>query len=432
MRIRDKSRVETVTQSDITVTPTGVRTETYKTYSFPQRDVMTDTTVPRFHTRRLRGEVFVNPMEKHTSTCSPVTCPWWRQRKVSNGVYYHYADAQSHTGANDPVWAIPEVLSEVDRLTTLAVTSAYAEVGSADLDSLTELAELRETLGFLWSPVKKMRDITTRLTSYLKRYERWEAAYKARLSKWMALHPKKRGSKPDKTGSPTLQLGRFEASDVSSAWLAYRYAIMPLVYSFQDIQKHLDRTLYPERVTARGKSKGSVSLQTDPAWSDDNGIYGSIRYRQRRVGSAEVSVRAGVLYIPDWSLQRQLGLQMHQVPAAMYEVIPLSFVADWFYNGAEAYQAITAELRSQKILKSWVTVTVEYKYSYELQCTATSADTTCHPGGETLRSAGTWKSRREASFSDIGVRRSISLNTKRLADALALIHTMLTTVRKRP
>ena len=54
------------------------------------------------------------------------------------------------------------------------------------------------------------------------------------------------------------------------------------------------------------------------------------------------TARAGVLYEYTATLSNQLGLQLHQIPAALWEGIPLSFVADWFWTGSTAYQALTA------------------------------------------------------------------------------------------
>lgn len=430
-RIRDRGHVESVSQLSYATWPSGRRDEATSVYLLPQVDTMVDEVTPKFRSRSKGGEIVVNPMTKINHTSEAVLCPWWRSRTTSEGVYFNYNEAQAHTGPSDRVWAEPAVVAEIDRQETLAATSAYAGVGEADLSTLTELAELKETIGFLMSPLKKMVDITRKTANYVNRRKRFEEGFAARLARWERKNPKRRGSIPVKGKGPTLRLGNFKVTDIPSAWLAYRYAIMPLIYTFQDIQKHLDREIYPSRQTSRGRSSGIVDLSTNPAFTPARSGFGSVNYRHKRGGRAKVTSRGGVLYVPDWSVNRQLGLQLHQLPAAAYEVIPLSFVADWFYNGAEAYQAITAELRAQEILASWVTTTIEYEYTYSLESVALDAESACHPGGQTVRCHGTWKRRRKASFSDVGVRARVSLNANRVADAFALITTILANARKR-
>lgn len=430
MRIRDNSSVKSISQSSWSIAPFRPREESTSVFSLPQINRMTDEVTPGFSRRRSEGQVIVNPMTKLEVTSDAVDCPWWRSRTAGDGLYYNYDSAQAHIGANDHVISEPDVAGEIDRQVALSVTKAYAEVGKADVSVLEELVELRETLSFLYSPVKKMVEITKRTSRYLDRVKRFDEAYEKRLAKWKARLPKYRGPRPTKVGRPELNLGGITATDIPSAWLAYRYAIMPLIYTFQGVEKLLDRVDYPERMTARAKESEEIVLDRLLVWRTVNDSYGNIRYRFERVGRAKVSTRAGVLYVPDWSLQRRLGFQLHQVPAALYEGIPLSFVADWFYNGAEAYQAITAELRAQAILAAWVSIKVEYRYSYYLNAQALDAATDCHPGGRTMDVAGLWKERRRANLSDIRVMTTVNLNAKRITDGLALAFNMLATARK--
>lgn len=325
------------------------------------------------------------------------------------------------------------VSEKVERLRQLAITAAYARVGSADVSTLVELAELKETLSFLYSPVRKMRDLTSSLCRHLGRIRRAQDNYTKRLSRWEKLpaHIRKRREKPKPPELPKFKLGKFEFTDISSAWLAYRYAIMPLVYSFQDIQEHLNRQVYPERDTARKKETETIDLAHTGAWDTHSALNGVIRYRSIREGHAKFVVRAGVLYAPDWSLNRQLGLQMHRIPSAMYETIPLSFVADWFQNGSEVYDALTAELRALKIHGAWVTVESEYDYTVRYELTPGDPQTACTTGGVTFRRKGKWKERKLASLSDVRFMLRTELNGKRVADGLALIHTMLATAIKK-
>lgn len=206
---------------------------------------------------------------------------------------------------------------------------------------------------------------------------------------------------------------------------------MPLIYSFQDIQKHLDREIKPARLTARAKQKEMVDLKQIGSWTSYYLPYGDTKERLVRTGMVEVTSRAGVLYAADWSLTRQLGVQLHQIPAALYEIIPLSFVTDWLHNGASVYQALTAELRSNKILGAWVVTTMVSTMDAYVEAEPLNSDTACASGVHTTTVTGKWSRRTPASMSDIQFHFRVEMNSKRIADGLSLIATMLGSIKKK-
>lgn len=430
-RTRDKSTVSTVRYTDVDTVGSS-STTSYGTISVSKTDRMIDVVTDRFRKRSSKGEIIINPMTKLTDDPVVHQLNYWKQR-VASGVTRRWSRTHYSPSIGYRPWDDKAILDKVERLESLAITDAYAKVGEADVSTLVELAEIRETLSFLWSPVSKMKDITRRFKSWMDLVKRIQDNFKKRLAKWDALppHVKKKRAKPEPPKLPKLRLGKFEATDISSAWLAYRYAIMPLIYTFQDIQKHLGRETYPERDTARAKQEDEIDLEVVAAWTQYNYPNGNVFERTRRAGQARVKSRAGVMFAPDWSLNRQLGVQIHRVPMAMYEIIPLSFVTDWFHNGASVYDALTAELRALKIYGAWVTTEIDFEFDGYLEARPADSQTTCSGGGKATTVSGKWKRRRLASLADVQLRLRVELNGKRIADALALIHTMLTTVIKR-
>lgn len=430
-RTRDKSTVSSIRYTDVDTTDSRSSTS-YGTISVSKLDRMTDVVTNRFRKRSSKGEIIINPMTKQTT--NPVVLPinYWKQR-VANGSTRRWSRTHYAPWVNWTPWSDNAIMDEVARLEQLAITDAYAKVGEADVATLVELAELRETLSFLWSPARKMRDLTRRLHSYTKSVGRLQDDFKKKLSQWESLppHVRKKRAKPEPPKLPKLKLGKFEATDISSAWLAYRYAIMPMVYTFQGIQKHLGRETRPERDTARAKKETEIDLEVAGTWTQYNYPNGNVWERSRRTGQARIKSRAGVLYAPDWSLNRQLGVQIHRVPMAMYEIIPLSFVTDWFHNGASVYDALTAELRSLKIHGAWVTSEIEFDIAGYLEAKPADPQTTCSGGGQATVVTGKWKRRRLASLADVRLALRVEMNGKRIADALALTHTMLATARKK-
>lgn len=439
-RVRDRSTIESVsfirqTRAKATGKVTDY-TNTPKGYMLVDR--MVDRVTTGYRKRSRAGEIINSPLTRVTSKYVPyhptgsVEGPHQRRE---------FLDYNSWVPSAEMVYNRSDVTAAVERLEGLAVTTAYSKVGESDVSTLTELAEIRETLAFLASPIRNGVKFAKRARSWLQGYQRREAkhatriaAYQRKLQSWSTRHPSRRGKPPIAPNPPVhppFKVGRFKATDVSSYWLALRYGLMPLVYTVQDVQKALSKKVEQgtgvNRDTARGTASDTITGTWDqfPPAINAAVVDGRFNYRYLMEGRIRVKSRAGVLYVPEVSLQNTWGLYIHQVPAAMYEAFPLSFVADWFWTGAAAYQAVTCELRAKKVLSAWVTTTVEG----EMTCTDTivPANASSSGGGEFVMGSYQvlWKRRRPVSLSDIRVQARINLNLKRVADGLALIHTLV-------
>lgn len=85
--------------------------------------------------------------------------------------------------------------------------------------------------------------------------------------------------------------------------------------------------------------------------------------------SGNVVARAGVLYDFQFSLGTSFGLHLHEVPSTLWELVPGSFVWDWWFNTGKYIRAITPKI-GVRTLASWVRVTATYDYAYELSSSA--------------------------------------------------------------
>jgi len=201
-------------------------------------DVMTDVVTPGYRRCSARGEVINNPMTR-----------WKGDRTIYPALnYVKWALWPGHPEWDQWVSTVGEappprtfdphldqrVTDRVDRLRSLAITSAFADVGQPDIAMLTELAELRETLGFLSSPVRKMVTLTKRFAAHQRKVDSIHARMQRQLDKWEKLPPRIQAKRkqPVAIPLPKFRVGKFEATDMSSAWLAYRYGLMPLIYTF--------------------------------------------------------------------------------------------------------------------------------------------------------------------------------------------------------
>lgn len=177
-------------------------------------------------------------------------------------------------------------------------------------DLLTELGELRETVAYLGSKLKGGADLVSRFAE--KDLPTWKQGHRKT--------PKDLMRSSDKL---LRSLGR--------RWMEYRYAIMPLLYSFKDVEEVLSG-LSDQYKSDRSKVK--IDLADSPAIHEDECLVVSSS------GSIEVrSLTKGRFSLGD--LQRLVtSLGMNPLRTA-WELTPLSYVVDWLLNVGEAITALT-------------------------------------------------------------------------------------------
>ena len=405
-----------------------------QTYTWSDLDWMEDTVTPKFERRSQKGEIIISPMSKWKTKGVTTLRPFTqygladtagRRSRVEFSAFWGPIVHRPSNWADSPApeYAWKPVAAEIQRLEQLAITEAYAGVGQPDVSTLVSIGELPETLAFLWKPVKEMLSLTKRGSRWLKSARDRDERFLEQKRRFNNLPPNKRKGKkpPKKPTHPPFTVGKWKATDISSFWMAYRYELMPLIYEFQDWQKALRQALKePARETSRNKQSSSKEVTT----YDQLSTSGVTKSQITEKISFKVSSRAGVMYAPSVEWQTRFGFTLDRVPAAAYELIPLSFVADWFWNGAAVYDALTAEFRAQRILGAWVSTTVEYTYTGSRVFVGYTGQgyTSSGTGGVYFTEDGTVKTRRQASLADIRVKLRVSLNAKRIADGLALIH----------
>lgn len=275
--------------------------------------VMVDFVVPNFRSRVARGEVFFNSMTKTVEEVSAhgSTPLGWRNVGSSHsdrstpGGWYNIADmagnmAESEKDAGSGM--------DVSRLGVLAGTQARANVNDPTFQGMVFLAELRETIGFLRNPLRSWNDLLNR----------WKRAGRRKV-------------RPSTAKTMSL------ASFITDNWLAYRYAVRPIIKDASDVMAAIEQQKKPPpvRYSARGRASDELhklSTGVVPAW------YSEITRESTHTFTA--SARAMILYEIATGYDH-FGANLSQVPLTAWEVVPFSFVVDWFANVGTYVSAIT-------------------------------------------------------------------------------------------
>lgn len=295
---------------------------------------MTDVVIRDFHKRSAAGEVFMNPLSSTVETSqfagqdfsvkkkSSSTC--WSSHVVTDGAAMHL-DETSQMAGFLPSYHMQVSLDE-DSLRKFAGTEALGNVNAPVFESHVFFAELRETVSMIRAPFEGYY-------SWLKKMERL-------------------GRKHRKTGKlrgNPVTVYNF----ISNQWLQYRYGILPVCADAEAAMEALNtlETKPGVRKTARGYKSYRDSVSSTEYGDLWYGVLDATRVSKT---TRELSVRAGILYELD--TRNVWGRSWSDVPGAVWEAVPFSFVADWWTNVGDYLRAITPKV-GVKELCSWTTIT---------------------------------------------------------------------------
>lgn len=255
-----------------------------------EKEYMWDYVTPGFSQKMKSGAIIMNPMVKSKVSQSSGT--------ISN--YYGYL------GNNPSQWTrFTGDCSDYDLQSSVGMLDAYASFGIVAHSSINDL----------------ITEVCTRVRSQRGRsnVDSWENVAEARQSIAMLRRPLDAFYRLERNGSKVLT--------PESAYLMYRYGVRPLYLSTVQVVENLRRVLRPKRESTRdsktisGNTTSTVSFGT------------ALTYRTYRIDKTEsVTVRAVSIDEVEWSKLRDFGFSGKSLITLPWELIPYSFVADWFFN----------------------------------------------------------------------------------------------------
>jgi len=221
-----------------------------------------------------------------------------------------------------------------------AVQAAVTEVKNRasmksirDYDALSELGEAKETLHMFGDASKKTKSLLSR---FFNRFSSTDL-------KAASLIP------PFKLVRSTQRAFR----QIGNAWLTFRYGVMPLVWSYRDIQKLWTRM----EITRDGST-----IVVNPTLNQNVNFPTS--YIRLDVGGS-VRVSATVISKFQSVLTSQLAHTGFNPLSTAWELMPYSFVVDWFINiGDWIAMSFSADLASRTA--SCVAIRTQVKEIYTL------------------------------------------------------------------
>jgi hypothetical protein len=208
--------------------------------------------------------------------------------------------------------------------------------------------------------------------------------------------------------------GWASARAVSSAWLEWRYGWRTLGYDIEDFVDYWNRPL--RNIILKGQAKSAVSTQ-ETVTTSRGGYYCLYDSASSISTSVDVIVRA---------YSRTRGRTANRLISPVttaWEVIPFSFVADWFVSVGDALSAWQVIANSEKCLSS-----VGYRLTEDCRTIPSnirlgSGVNAMSPFGVDFVSTshGSLLARRQLGAPNLFPQLRVKLTGKRIADAAALL-----------
>lgn len=301
--------------------------------SYEKTESMDDVVTAGFHTKSGNGVVVNNPMTHVVTTVwnYPFSYDILVSYEIRHGSpgSYHWHGAGARWAGNQVLSAYAElsflnapVAPESDLL-DLALSKAWSNVSLNEAQGMVMIAESEKTVASLVS-------LTRRFIRILKKVKKLDVK---------GLY------------------GELTPKELADRYMELRYAIRPLLYDINGTIKALkyEAEKSPLRTTFRGNEFWSD--ETSQESHRHNGDFLSAVRTQYILKRAKTSfdVRAGVLAeldtlssLPVWGMTEPLE--------ALWEIVPFSFIVDWFFNVGDTIAAFTPNF-GLNALASWTVST---------------------------------------------------------------------------
>lgn len=296
-----------------------------------------DVKTPNFKQRKKRGEIIMNDVLVERYSRDSSLSGYCKQ-----GPYSYWANAYDVMEGDITGWVEekvgfePSITGDCSSIASIQLTKCYAEMNQSAILSGEILSEISQTVSMLRRPMASSKTLLSKISKSWKR------------SKW--------------------RTARDSTKALSDAWLEHRYGWKPIFYDAESIMKEANKKASGRlerkvvRSTGRTTSDKTKSFSNIPLVYIGWGATGAVRTSQKGSGSA------GVIYevvnrTATQELDRIAGTRARDLPATIWEVLPYSFVVDWFVNVGDWLQAISPT-PGINVVGAWTTVVNEIEITY--------------------------------------------------------------------
>lgn len=269
---------------------------------------------------------------------------------------------------------------------TTLVTTALADANSQNVDLWTMLAELPETIKYIVGILLQILKLCKNFrTEYKKLWDRLERARKRIKTV---------------TGEDAEMAGLLDK--ISSLWLQFRYAVMPMVYSVDGAIEQLG-TGARKYVSTRKRVTKPLNFD-HPDWELETDV--------------EIQHRVFIKRRYEFNSETLTGSSNNlfkSLPATAWELTTLSFVVDWVLNVGDLLTSLSMPdgIEDQGATYSWQIEKASFVFRHKR-----------NPGALVVITGGAYSATPFNPLGQVGLSVGNRLNWRRAMDAVSLIWLM--------
>lgn len=330
---------------------------------------MTDIVTPRFAQRVANGDIILNPMTMSDIELDASGGSWGMQSSNAQDKY-------SFTGNYlTAVFGPPQILSctlPVSQMITYCQTKALASVRPTDFQGLVAAAEFRKTLRMLANPVSSLAS----LVDYVSRLRKGRKnlhidVINGELRRINGRTFRVRWSKAPAGGRfntvPKSSIVVPFGDAISGSVLAHNLGLKPLLSDIEQIFKEIPQAHQLARGTFRCSSSEDQTLSASGSIAES-----VFTHNGTLTTTHKVKVRTTIIAADTFNVLQDFGLSFADVPEALWEVIPYSFLVDYVINVGDVLSAIRAQ-STQNVLGSATVVSIESESNRVITGTTSSS-----------------------------------------------------------
>jgi hypothetical protein len=231
--------------------------------------------------------------------------------------------------------------------------AAAADAFSEGWQALVDLAESPKTVKMLWSAVTAFRD---RRQYILKKLLR-------------------KGKRPGRT----KRQARLFVQEFYNTWMEARYGWRPMMYSANDAYQAIQSYLEPEKIRVKVRKTAPTVVNHTPSywarWGNSTGA-GTGPSQSEAIHTTTVKDRG--FFLGDVERSAAQGVDLNPL-GTVYEIIPYSFVWDWFFNTADV---LNAHFRRSHFTQSVMGTSRHIRDEFSLEFSSWNAGTADSYGGK--------------------------------------------------
>lgn len=236
-------------------------------------------------------------------------------------------------------------------ITKYAQTKALSGVEAASLQTGVAIAEFRETMRMLVSPLRSLlrwhENAKKEYARDLKNYGRkaLETKSKIRTDRYRMKVLRANAKGLDKETKSLLERYINRGSDAADLVLSYNLGWKPFMNDIDQLLNKIPSLEVQERRWSRAMREQDT---TDVVYSTHSTAYGTNRIKAEI--KTKVKIRAGVLYQDRFEASHHFGTRLADIPETVWEAIPGSFLVDYIVNVGDYLGALRAQAYSKNVL----------------------------------------------------------------------------------